>query len=133
MSIRRGGFDRYPAAVIGICKEPWNYEWNGGGQLARFDLYAHRVKWNRPQAMMRATKFCYELQQAEKSWVLFLLGARTCSAFGLTRPVWFDWYRSALWGPFIPIPLGMVPSFSEQEMLTAVADGRLPHHGEEAG
>lgn len=127
--IRRGGFDQFPAAIVGYCGEPWNYDWNGGYELPRWDLYTRRVRWNHAQATQRAAEFCYELQRAEKTYVLFLLSIRTWRAFGLPRPTeQFGWYRSALWGPLIPLPVNVVPAHSEQMQLTAIAEGRLPRH-----
>lgn len=129
---RTGGYDHYPAAIVGISKEPWNYAWNGDWELPRFDLYRRRVAWNRAEAHKRALALMEFVETHGKGWALFLIGTRTASAFGITRPFqWFEWYRCAAWGPLIPVPLNTVPSLSEQMHLTAIAEGRLPLMGNE--
>jgi len=148
---RVAGFDRYPAAFVGIGENPnagdvpWNYDVGGAAKLKRmccgkelpwFNLYqVEPSPWDRQEARGVATKFCLDLQEKNRTWTLLLLGVKVCSAFGIEKPEWLEWYRSPLWGPMIavPHPSGLNRWWNDAEhrraateLLSAIAIGLLP-------
>ena len=144
-----GGLDDLPAAVIGESPNghmsQWSYDGGsaarvkklcGGKELPWFNLFeGNTTPWPRIPARVIATKFCLELQREKNSWILLLLGVKVCGAFGIEKPRWLEWYRSALGGPFIavPHPSGLNRWWNSAEnteaarqLLSKVALGLLP-------
>lgn len=96
-----------------------------GMELPFFNLYAIEPKrWNREDARKRATNWCLELQKTDRKWTLLLLGVKVCNAFGIERPEWLEWYRSALWGPMIavPHPSGLNRWYNDPDNRTAATE-----------
>ena len=146
---RVAGFNHMPAAFIGIGENPratgWDYDVGGAAKLKRmcggkelpwFNLYkVEPAPWPKARARGIATKFCLELQETNRRWTLILLGVKVCNAFGIERPEWLEWYRSALWGPMIavPHPSGLNRWWNSAEnteaahlLLSKIAFGLLP-------
>jgi hypothetical protein len=143
-----GGLEKLPAAVIGESPNGhmsrWSYDAGSasrvkklsGKELPWFNLFAAEPStWDRQRARAVATRFCLELQEKQRTWTLLLLGRKVCHAFGIERPEWLEWYRSALWGPLIavPHPSGLnrwwnnsENTLAAKELLSAVAIGLLP-------
>jgi hypothetical protein len=145
---RCGGFSHLPAAVIGENPNgppsKWSYDSGSAAKVKRmcgkelpwFNLFAREPStWDRQRARAVATRFCLDLQEGNRTWTLLLLGRKVCHAFGIERPEWLEWYRSALWGPMIavPHPSGLNRWYNDTEnrraatkLLSAVAIGLLP-------